>query len=219
VIRQLSSVEQGVVACGLIPIVRFERLQQAVGVAKALRDAEVTIVEFPMTSALALKAIEKTITECGSSMIVGAGTVLDVKTARDCISAGAAFIVSPCVNPAVIQTCRRLKTVVCPGALTPTEVYDAWRAGGNFIKVFPCNSVGSVSYIQSLKIPFPDIALIPVGGVTIANVGDFIKAGCCAVGVGAGIVDRDALKAERYDVVTKKASRYMQALRAAREER
>ena len=212
----LSAVARRIAACGLIPIIRFDRLEQAEKIVAALWAAKVDIVEFPMTSPLALKAIEKISDALGDSMVVGAGTVLDAKTARTCMLAGARFIVSPCVNTTVISACRRKETVVCPGALTPTEVAAAWEAGADFVKVFPCNSVGGAAYIASLKTPLPHLAMVPVGGVTADNAGDFIRAGSAALGVGAGLVDKETLFLGHYEKVTRKAGRFVRAVAVAR---
>ena len=217
--RAPSALALRIIDLGLIPIVRFERWDQAQRIVEALFAANVGIVEFPMTSPQALKAIEKISDAYGDAMVVGAGTVLDVKTVRACALAGARFIVSPCVDYSVIRACRARAIVVCPGALTPTEAQSAWEAGADFVKIFPCDSMGGVAYIKSLKTPLPDVAMIPVGGVTAENAGDFIRAGCVAVGVGNGLIDKKALAASRYKSITLSASKYLKAIREARRAR
>jgi 2-dehydro-3-deoxyphosphogluconate aldolase/(4S)-4-hydroxy-2-oxoglutarate aldolase len=210
------TVSQRIRACGLIPIVRFRALYQAEKIAEALHAAGVDIIEFPMTSRHALKAIEKTVDMFGDTMVVGAGTVLDGETARACILAGARFIVSPAVNPGVIGMCKRYSAVVLPGALTPTEVLLAWEEGADFVKIFPCGDVGGVRYIRSLKAPFPHIEMVPVGGVTLENAADFIRAGCAALGVGAGIINGDPQKSSHYEDMTIKASQFLGTIQKAR---
>jgi 2-dehydro-3-deoxyphosphogluconate aldolase/(4S)-4-hydroxy-2-oxoglutarate aldolase len=148
--------------------------------------------------------------------VVGAGTVLDAQTARAAILAGAAFVVSPAVDVPTIRMCRTYSIPVIPGALTPTEVVRAWRAGGDLVKVFPCSAVGGASYIKALRAPLPQIELVPTGGVTVATVGDFIAAGACAVGAGSDLVDLARLGAGDHAAVTENARRYVAAIQKAR---
>jgi len=203
-------------ACRLIPIVRFLRMEQAEKIARALFAAKVDIVEFPLTSEHALAAIEKISDEFGDKMVVGAGTVLDGASARSSILAGARFIVSPAVKTDVIGMCKRYSTAVCPGALTPTETLLAWEAGADLVKIFPCQSVGGASYIRSLKTPYPHIELAPVGGVTPENAAEFIAAGSAALGVGDGIISSQALASFTEEDITRKAARFMDAIKKAR---
>lgn len=210
------AVSQRIRDCGLIPIVRFDQIDEAEKIAEAIRDAHVDIIEFSMTSKFALKAIEKTATVFGDAMIVGAGTVLDGETARACILAGARFIICPAVKPDVISMCKRYSAVVCPGALTPTEVLHAWESGADFVKIFPCGDVGGVHYITSLKAPFPHIELVPVGGVNIDNAADFIRAGCAALGVGAGLISGNTHNSPDYAGITAKAQQFMQVIQKTR---
>jgi 2-dehydro-3-deoxyphosphogluconate aldolase / (4S)-4-hydroxy-2-oxoglutarate aldolase len=211
-----ASAAEKIGSCGLMPIVRFDRLDQAMNIVTALHKAGVTIVEFPMTSALAVKALEKTTEAWGDKMLIGAGTVLDTETARMCISAGARFIVSPAVNLRVIHLCKRYSIAVCPGALTPTEVLTAWEAGSDFVKIFPCGNVGGPDYIKQLKVPFPHIRMMPVGGVTFQNAADFIKAGSDALGTGNTCIDPKAVASGDFESITKTASRFMEIISNAR---
>lgn len=213
------TVSQRIKASGLIPIVRFHHIGQADKIAEALHAAGVDCFEFSMTSSHALKAIEKVADIFGDSIIVGAGTVLDGETARSCVLAGARFIVSPAVKPDVISMCKRYSTVACPGALTPTEVLLSWESGADFVKIFPCGDVGGVRYIRSLKAPFPHIEMIPVGGVTLGNAEDFIRAGCAALGVGTGIINDDPQNPAHYETMTGKASQFLETIRKARSPR
>ena len=207
---------QRIVTCGLVPIFRFERLDQALKTVEALYNGGVDVIEFPMTSKLAIIAIEKIADAWGDRIFLGAGTVLDTETARACMLAGARFIVSPAVNVNVIQLCKRYSLTVCPGALTPTEILTAWDAGADFVKIFPCGNVGGPAYIKNLKAPFPQIQMIPVGGVTFDNAADFIHAGSAALGTGNGLIDPTAVAAERYDDITKNAARYAAIIKSAR---
>jgi 2-dehydro-3-deoxyphosphogluconate aldolase / (4S)-4-hydroxy-2-oxoglutarate aldolase len=148
--------------------------------------------------------------------LIGAGSVLDPETARECISAGAQFIVSPATNFDTILYCNETEIVVMPGALTPTEIVNAWDAGADFVKVFPADSMGGARYLRSLKAPLPEIRLIPTGGVSQATAADFIRAGAEAVGVGADLVDLKAVREGRADDITNAAKKYLEIVAVAR---
>jgi 2-dehydro-3-deoxyphosphogluconate aldolase/(4S)-4-hydroxy-2-oxoglutarate aldolase len=211
-----KTIARMIVSCGLVPIVRFDCFDDVVPIVEALLAGGVTTVEFPMTSPLALAAIETVADKFGDRMIVGAGTVLTMETAHNCFSAGAQFIVSPVVNVDVIGLCSRNDVVSCPGALTPTEVLLAWDAGADFIKIFPCDRVGGAAYIRALKVPLPHINMIPVGGVTVDNAAEFINAGSCALGTGAGLIDKADIAVSRYDSITEKAACFISVIRNTR---
>jgi 2-dehydro-3-deoxyphosphogluconate aldolase/(4S)-4-hydroxy-2-oxoglutarate aldolase len=211
-----KTIAQRIVSCGLIPIVRFDCFDDVVPIVTALLAGGVTTVEFPITSLSALTAIETIADTFGDTMVVGAGTVLDCDTAKSCFSAGAQFIVSPVVNESVIRLCSSNNKVSCPGALTPTEVVSAWDIGADFVKIFPCSSVGGASYIRTLKTPLPHINMIPVGGVSIGNAADFINAGSCALGAAGGLIDKAEIAASNYDGITGRAATFIAAISNAR---
>jgi 2-dehydro-3-deoxyphosphogluconate aldolase/(4S)-4-hydroxy-2-oxoglutarate aldolase len=205
-----------IAATGIIPVVRAPSAEDALAAVEALLAGGLDIVELTMTVPSALKVIEKVVERHGDAVVVGAGTVLDAETARACMLAGAAFIVSPSTDVPTIQACRTYGVPVVPGALTPTEIVSAWRAGADLVKVFPCSAVGGASYIKALRAPLPQIELVPTGGVTVATVGDFIKAGACAVGAGADLVDIARLRRGDHAGVTENARRYVAAVQQAR---
>jgi 2-dehydro-3-deoxyphosphogluconate aldolase / (4S)-4-hydroxy-2-oxoglutarate aldolase len=211
-----SPAGERIASCGLVPIFRFQKLDQAMKVAEALHNADVDIVEFPMTSPLALQAIEKVKEVWGDNMLVGAGTVLSGETARACVLAGAQFIVTPSFKEEIAVMCKQYSVALCMGALTPTEVAAAWEAGADFVKIFPCGNVGGPDYIRQLKAPFPHIRMIPVGGVTFENAADFIHAGSAALGAGNGLIDPKAVSSERYDAISRNASRFTEIIKSAR---
>ncbi|HWP42510.1 MAG TPA: 2-dehydro-3-deoxyphosphogluconate aldolase, partial [Blastocatellia bacterium] len=128
----------------------------------------------------------------------------------------AEFIVSPALNPETIAVCRRYGKAVMPGALTPTEVLSAWQAGADFVKVFPCDSLGGARYVKSLKAPLPQVEIVPTGGVTLQTAADFIKAGASALGVGTDLVDVKALREGRESEITERARQFVEIVRAAR---
>ena len=141
-------------------------------------------------------------------MVVGAGTVLDAETANRCADAGACFITAPSFDPVVVEFAAKKDLAVLPGALTPTEVVNAWRAGGDFVKIFPCASVGGEKYIKSLHTALPDISLIAAGGVNQQTATGFIMAGAEAIGVGTELIPKEAVKYKETDRIKELAHRF-----------
>lgn len=201
---------------GIVPVVRASSADEALQAIEAIKAGGVPILEITMTVPRAVDVIERVTASYGDDVIVGAGTVLDALTARACILAGAQFIVSPALNLETISCCRRYSVAVMPGALTPTEVVQAWTAGADFVKVFPAGSMGGASYIKSLKAPLPQIELVPTGGVSLKTATDFIRAGSSALGVGADLVDTKALAEGRADLITERARQFVEIVRTAR---
>lgn len=201
---------------GLVPVVRASSADEAMQVIEAIKAGGVNILEITMTVPGAIKVIEKVADKYGSDVLVGAGTVLDPETARACLLAGAQFIVSPALNLDTIAMCHRYSAPICPGVLTPTEVITAWSAGVDFVKVFPCGSVGGASYVKNLKGPFPQVKIIPTGGVNLKTAADFIKAGASALGVGTDLVDVKAIREGNAQIVTQRAQEFVNIVREAR---
>jgi 2-dehydro-3-deoxyphosphogluconate aldolase/(4S)-4-hydroxy-2-oxoglutarate aldolase len=201
---------------GLVPVVRAASSDEAMRVIDAIKEGGVSVLEITMTVPGAVKVIEAIVAKYGADATVGAGTVLDPETARACILAGAQFVVSPSLNLDTIAMCRRYSVPIMPGALTPTEVVTAWSAGADFVKVFPCGSVGGASYIKNLKGPLPQIKLIPTGGVSLKTAADFITAGSSALGVGTDLVDVKAIRAGEAYVVSERARQFVDIVRQAR---
>src|ERR1051325_10008395 len=190
---------------GVIPVVRAATADEAMRAIDAIREGGIAVLEITMTVPNAVAVIEEVTTRFGSDALVGAGTVLDAETAKSCISAGAQFIVSPALNLQTIAYCREQDVAVMPGALTPTEVLQAWNAGADFVKVFPAGAVGGPSYLKSLKAPLPHIELVPTGGVSLKTAADFIKAGAAGLGVGADLVDIKAIREGQAALITERA--------------
>jgi len=201
---------------GLVPVVRASSADEAMQAIDAIKAGGVNVLEITMTVPGAVKVIEKVADKYGSEVLVGAGTVLDPETARACLLAGAQFIVSPALNLATIELCHRYSAPICPGVLTPTEVITAWSAGVDFVKVFPCGSVGGASYVKNLKGPFPQVKIIPTGGVSLTTAADFIKAGAAALGVGTDLVDVKAIREGNASIVTERAKQFVNIVREAR---
>src|SRR5277367_39741 len=176
-----------------------------------IRAAEVT-----MTVPGAIRVLEKVADEVGDRIILGAGTVLDPETARACMLAGAEFFVTPALNLKTVEIARRYSKVICPGALTPTEVVSAWEAGADVVKIFPADCVGGPKYIKALKAPLPHIEMIPTGGVNVTTVGEFLKAGACAVAVGGELVNAKLIADGDYDAIEERARAILAAVHKAR---
>jgi len=200
----------------IVPVVRTSTADEAIEAVEAIYSGGVRAAEITMTVPGAVRALEKLADRFGGKILLGAGTVLDAETARICMLAGAEFLVCPSLRVATIEMAKRYSKVVCPGALTPTEVLAAWEAGADAVKIFPCGNVGGAKYIKALKGPFPQIEMIPTGGVNLETVGDFLRAGACAVGVGGELVDGKSLKEGRYDVIAERARQFVAAIAKAR---
>lgn len=199
---------------GVIPVIRASSKEEALAVIDAIVAGGVTTLEITMTVPNAVDVIAQLSTR--DELLIGAGSVLDPETARDCINAGAEFIVSPATNFDTILYCNEADVVIMPGALTPTEIANAWDAGADFVKVFPADSMGGAKYLRSLKAPMPQIKLIPTGGVNQDTAADFIRAGAEAIGVGADLVDLKAVREGRVDEITDAARKYLEIVREAR---
>lgn len=201
---------------GIIPIIRVNSEEAAIKSIEAVYEGGIRSAEITMTTPGAIRALEKLADAFGDKMILGAGTVLDPETARATILAGARFLVTPALKVATIEMARRYSTVICPGALTPTEILTAWEAGADFVKVFPCSNMGGAKYIKAVKAPLPHVEMIPTGGVNLETIADFLKAGASAVAVGSELIDNETIKAGKYEVFTERAKLFLAAVKAAR---
>ena len=204
---------------GIIPIIRASSADAVVPVTEALLQAGLPICEITLTIPNAIDAIGAVTKRFPGQVLVGAGTVTDAETARRAADAGAQFIVTPCLVPevrAVIEAAHRADVAVLPGALTPGEVFEAFRLGGDMVKVFPVQSVGGAAYLRALRGPFPDIPLVPTGGVTLETIAELFHAGAAAVGVGNELISKDALARRDYAAIGALAKQFLAAARQAR---
>jgi 2-dehydro-3-deoxyphosphogluconate aldolase/(4S)-4-hydroxy-2-oxoglutarate aldolase len=201
---------------GIVPIVRTSDAESAIRAVEAISEGGIPCAEITMTVNGAIKALEKVADKFGDKVVLGAGTVLDPETARACMLAGAEFFVTPSLNLRTIEIVKRYSKAMFPGALTPTEIVAAWEAGADAIKVFPCSALGGAKYIKALKGPFPQIELVPTGGVNLDTVAEFLAAGCCAVGVGSELIDAKNAAAGNYDVFVERAREFRKKIREAR---
>jgi len=203
---------------GIVPVVRTASAEGAIRAVDAIYRGGIRAAEITMTVPGAIRALEKVADQFGDKLVLGAGTVLDPETARSCMLAGAEFFVTPSLKTSTIEVAKRYSKVICPGALTPTEVVTAWEAGADIVKIFPCGNVGGPKYIKALKGPFPHIEMIPTGGVNLETAGEFLKAGACAVAVGSELVDAKSVKEGRFDVIEERARQYLAVIARARSE-
>lgn len=201
---------------GALGIIRVGTSSDLIRIATALREGGLTCLEITMTTPGALEAIRES-RERLPDVVMGAGTVLDAVTAREAILAGAQFLVTPTVKVDVIEMAHRYGVPVVPGAMTPTEILACWEAGADMVKVFPASVLGP-GYIKAVRGPLPQIPLVPTGGITADNAGDFIRAGAAMVCAGGWLVDKKALAEGRYEILAEKASRLIAAVKAARKE-
>jgi 2-dehydro-3-deoxyphosphogluconate aldolase/(4S)-4-hydroxy-2-oxoglutarate aldolase len=201
---------------GLVPVLRAQSAAEGHALVEAMLAGGVTVVEVTMTVPGAVELLRALKKQHGSRLLLWSGTVTTAAQAAATIEAGAEFVVSPSLHPEVIAKTKELGKVSIPGALTPTEVITAWNAGADYVKVFPCSAVGGASYLRALRAPFPELQLIPTGGVTQQTAADFLKAGARALGVGADLVNAKAIAEGKPEVVMNAARVYMEIIRQAR---
>jgi len=206
---------QRVLDGGMVAIIRADSGEQLVGVAEALYEGGIEVIEVTFTVPRVLEIISAIRDSLGEKILLGAGTVLDAESARAAMLAGAEFIVCPTVNLDVIRICRRYDKLVMPGALTPTEVLTAWEAGADIVKVFPAD-VGGPGYLRALHGPLPQVKLLPTGGVDLETLGGFFDAGACAVGLGSSLVEKQAVATGDMARIRELAEAYVAAVAAAR---
>lgn len=209
-----SEVADRIVAGGVIPIVRTPTADDARAVIAAIVEGGITAIEITMTVPGAVELIDDL--SRNTHILVGAGTVLNVEMARECIGAGARFIISPATDFEIIDYCNQVDVLVMPGAMTPTEIINAWDAGADFVKVFPITAIGGAKYLKLIKGPLPHVKIIPTGGVDQSTAGDLIKAGAEAVGVGSDLVDIAAVREGRASDISTAANKYLDIVEEAR---
>jgi 2-dehydro-3-deoxyphosphogluconate aldolase/(4S)-4-hydroxy-2-oxoglutarate aldolase len=211
-----EQVRNKIMEIGIVPVVRAASAQQAMQAAAAVSAGGIPIVEITMTVPGAIDVIAQLAKTKGTDALIGAGTVLDAETARRCIDAGADFLVSPGFDLPTVQLARQQDKLMMAGALTPTEVIAAWKAGSDFVKIFPCGTVGGAKYIKALKGPLPQVRMVPTGGVNLDTAADFIQAGADALGIGGELISAAACKSGNLSVITEAARRYVAIVREAR---
>jgi len=200
---------------GIFPGIRVESAEQALYCARTLYDAGIPVVEITMTVPDAIHVIDQ-LAQQFSDMVVGAGTVLDKETAERCLDAGARFITSTGFVSEVLGSAHRRGVVAIPGALTPTEVIAAWKAGADFVKIYPAGALGGDLYIRSLKVPLPQVQLIAAGGVTQQTAAGYALAGSAALGVGSELLPPEAVRRRQDQRIHELARRFLGFVKEAR---
>jgi 2-dehydro-3-deoxyphosphogluconate aldolase / (4S)-4-hydroxy-2-oxoglutarate aldolase len=211
-----KEVQEQLEAAGIIPVLRARSAKEALGVVEAMVAGGITVIEVTMTVPGAIDVLKELKRVYGSRLLLGSGTVTDARECADTIEAGAEFVVSPSLHLDVIAETKKHDKVSLPGALTPTEVITAWRAGADFVKVFPCSAMGGASYLKSLKAPFPFLRLVPTGGVTLQTAASFLEAGASALGVGADLVNLLAHAEGKPEIITNTARGYVDIIAKTR---
>jgi 2-dehydro-3-deoxyphosphogluconate aldolase / (4S)-4-hydroxy-2-oxoglutarate aldolase len=203
---------------GILPGVRVNSAAEALYAAETVYQAGIPVAEITLTVPNAINIIKQLVQRL-PDMIVGAGTVLDAEAARRCVDAGARFLTSPGLVPDVVAYALKTNVLAIPGALTPTEVIAAWRAGGDFVKIFPAAPMGGDQYLRSLKVPLPQVPLIAAGGVNQQTAVSFIRAGAAVLGVGMELLPKDAVRRREDHRIHELARRFLGFVAEARAQR
>jgi len=211
-----QTVRDRIMEIGIVPVVRASSAAEACVAANAVCQGGIPIVEITMTVPGAIEVIRELSRNCGSDVLIGAGTVLNAESAFRCMDAGAQFLVSPGLNLLTIEFALREGILIMAGALTPTEIITAWEAGADFVKVFPCGQMGGAKYIRALKGPLPQIPLVPTGGVNLNTAAEFIEAGAVALGIGGELVQAEALKSNKPEIIVENARKFHAIVRQTR---
>jgi 2-dehydro-3-deoxyphosphogluconate aldolase/(4S)-4-hydroxy-2-oxoglutarate aldolase len=200
---------------GIVPVIRASSAEEARFAAECVAKGGVPIVEITMTVPGAVEVIRELV-KAMPQVLVGAGTVLNEDSARQCADAGAQFLVTPGFNASAVAAARERDLLIMVGALTPSEIMAASAAGADFVKVFPCGSMGGPKYLQALRGPFPEVPFVPTGGVNLETTAAYIRAGAAALGVGGEMVAKAALMARDADAISKLATLFVDLVRDAR---
>lgn len=202
-----DQVRQQILDVGIVPVIRASSAKKAIAAAEAVLEGGISVVEITMTVPRAKEAIAEL--SKNRELLVGAGTVLSAEGARECLDAGAHFLVSPGFDLETVELAKSEGYLMMAGALTPTEVIAAWNAGSDFIKIFPCSAVGGASYIRALKAPLPQIPMVPTGGVNLKTAADFLAAGASALGVGGELIVSSTIESGDLSAITDLAKQYV----------
>jgi 2-dehydro-3-deoxyphosphogluconate aldolase / (4S)-4-hydroxy-2-oxoglutarate aldolase len=208
----LKRIEQG----ALVPVVRAPSANLAVAAVEAILEGGISVFEITLTVPGAVQVIESLVKRFGARAVFGAGTVLTPDQADACIDAGAEFVVSPGFDAPTVELVLKKGIPCMPGALTPTEVITAWKAGADMVKIFPCSAMGGAKYLKALKGPLPQVKMLPTGGVNASTAHEYLAAGAAALGIGSELVDASALAAGKLELITMRAKELVDAVAAAR---
>ncbi|MBA2257846.1 MAG: bifunctional 4-hydroxy-2-oxoglutarate aldolase/2-dehydro-3-deoxy-phosphogluconate aldolase [Acidobacteria bacterium] len=210
-----EAIVQSIERAGVVAVIRMKEPDKLRAVVDAIADGGIRALEVTMTVPGAVELIRRLAPTLPAGVVLGAGTVLDAETAARVIDAGAQFVISPVFKRTVIGACHASGVAAMPGCFTPTEIFEAWEAGADVVKVFPATSLGP-GFFTDVRGPLPHIKLMPTGGVTLDNAGDWIRAGAVAVGIGTALLDAAAIAAGDFDVLRSNAARVVANVRSAR---
>lgn len=213
--RTVAETATALEEAGIVAVIRMRQVDKLRAVVDAIAEGGVRALEITMSVPGAVDLIRQIAPTLPPGFVFGAGTVLDADTVAQVVDAGARFVVSPVFRPAVIEACHAHGVAALPGCFTPTEILDAWDAGADIVKVFPATTLGP-SYLKDVRAPLPQVKLMPTGGVTVENAGDWIRAGAVAVGVGTSLLDAQAIAAGDFAALRARAERMVANVRAAR---
>ncbi len=197
-----------------IAVVRLKDAEKLMDVIKAVYSGGISVIEITMTVPNAIELIRKAANELDDDFIIGVGSVLNKKNAEDAIQAGAKYVVSPIFKKEIVDVAHNNDVPVIPGAYSPTEILTAQEYGADIVKVFPANVVG-MDFFKAVLAPMPHLKIMPTGGVTLTNAGDWLKAGACAVGIGSALLDKSAIEKGNYDILTSNAKKIMESISSA----
>ena len=200
---------------GVVAIIRADSSEQLIDASRALLDGGISAIEITMTTPNALRVVADVCNTFGSQVLAGVGSVLEARTAREAIEAGAQYVVTPVLKPEVIAFCNQQEKPILAGSYTPTEAQTAFELGADFIKIFPADTLGP-KYIAAMRGPLPHLRIVPTGGVDASTAGDFIRAGCAAVAAGSSLVSKEILKNCDWTQLRNKAAQLVAAVAQAR---
>ena len=195
----------------VVAVLRVKEEDKLQNVIEAIYSGGISVAEITMTVPNAIQLISKMNSILDKNIIIGVGSVLDSKTAEDAIKAGARYVVSPVFKKEVIETAHMFEVPVMPGCFTPTEIQTAFEAGADIVKVFPADIVG-MAFFKAVLAPLPHLKLMPTGGVSLTNAGDWLKAGACAVGIGSSLLDKNAIQENNFSKLTENAKLIMKSI-------
>ena len=210
-----NSVIEKIGAEKIVSVIRTSSESEAERLVEALFEGGIKIFEITMTVPNAPGLIERLTAEYADRILIGAGTILDVEQAENCVAAGSKFIVSPIFRREIVEFCRDKEIAVFPAGLTPNEIFAASESGADGVKIFPANSIGGAGYLKSVKAVFPHIRLMPTGGVNLETINDFLQAGAFAVGIGSELADAGLLQSGRAAEITIRARQFVEKLNTA----
>lgn len=206
---------QAVQETGIVAIVRGTGAGEIVKIAGALYEGGIRAIEVTCNTDGYLDMIRTLTDTLGDKMLIGAGTVLSPVTAQLVIDAGAKFVLAPDFNPEVVQLVHQNQKLAVPGVTTPSEMLAAYRLGVDIVKLFPAGALGP-RYLKDIRGPLNNAAIMPVGGITLDNLAEFVQAGATAFGIGGELVDKKAIAAGNFSVLTEKAKAFIGAFRQAK---